>query len=152
MSKTVSYEEYLERYGSLTYTIVGTSMLPLLRQDRDLVTLVPKEVRCRVGDVVLYRRPPTSWVLHRVVEVLPEGYLTLGDNCVTREHVAEDDVIALMTGFVRDGRAHAVGELAYRAYTWAIVATEKPRVLARRVLAAARRKASKVSGAICHAR
>ena len=149
MSNAVSYEEYLARYGSLTYTIVGTSMLPLIRQDRDLITVVPKEGRCRVGDVVLYRRPPTRWVLHRVVAVRPEGYLTLGDNCVAREHAAEDDVIAVMTGFVRDGRAHAVDELGYRAYTWAIVALEKPRVLAKRIFLAARRKALEV---IRHAR
>ena len=37
MSKPgLSYEEYLERYGSLTYSQVGGSMLPLLREGRDL--------------------------------------------------------------------------------------------------------------------
>ena len=140
MSESLSYEQDLAQYGSLTYTIVGTSMLPLLRQQRDLVTVVAKEGRCRVGDVVLYRRPPSHWVLHRVVEVLPEGYLTLGDNCVARERVAEDDVIAIMTGYVRGGRDHTVDEVAYRAYVWILVATERPRVLAKRVLLAARRK------------
>ena len=136
----MTYEEYLHEHGSLTYTNVGTSMMPLLRQGRDLFTVVPKEGRCRVGDVVLYRRPPTSWVLHRVVEVLPEGYLTLGDNCVARERVAEDDVIGVMRSFVRDGREHDVGELGYRAYTRAILVTERPRVFTKRMLGAIRRR------------
>lgn len=150
----VTYEEYLHEYGSLTYTNVGTSMMPLLREGRDLFTVVPKEGRCRVGDVVLYRRPPSRWVLHRVVEVLPEGYLTLGDNCVARERVSEDDVIGVMTAFVRGGRGgrkrtHNVDEPGYRAYTRAVLTTERPRVFLKRALIATRQRISK---AVRHAR
>ena len=152
MSESLSYEEYLERHGSLTYTNVGTSMLPLLREGRDLFTLVPKRGRCRVGDVVLYRRPPDRWVLHRVVAVLPEGYLILGDNCVARERVAEEDVIAVMVGFVRCGREHSVDELAYRVYTRAIIVLERPRVLLKRMLSAARRRVSKAVNEALEAR
>jgi hypothetical protein len=97
-----------------------------------------------VGDVVLYRRPPSSWVLHRVVEVLPDGYLILGDNCVCRERVAEDDVIGVMVGFVRDKRSHSVDERGYRAYVWALLAFERPRVFLKRAYLAARRRVSKV--------
>lgn len=140
MIETLSYREYLDRHASLTYTNVGTSMMPLLRERRDLFTVVPKTTRCHVGDVVLYHRAPSSWVLHRVVKVLPEGYLTLGDNCVARERVAEDDVIGVMRSFVRDGREHDVGELGYRAYTRAILVTERPRVFTKRMLGAIRRR------------
>ena len=31
MSNGISFEEYLDQNGTLTYTNVGTSMLPLLR-------------------------------------------------------------------------------------------------------------------------
>lgn len=144
MSETLTYEEYLSQHGNLTYTNVGKSMLPLLREGRDLFTLAPKDGRCRVGDVVLYRRPPTSWVLHRVVEVLPDGYMILGDNCVCREHVAEDDVVGVMVGFVRAGHKHSVDEPGYRAYMWALLVFERPRVLLKRALLAVRRRASKV--------
>ena len=147
----MTYEEHLREYGSLTYTNVGTSMLPLLRQGRDLFTVVPKEGRCRVGDVVLYRRPRAQWVLHRVVKVLPDGYLTLGDNCVVRERVAEDDVIAVMSSFARGKRrrAHRVDELGYRAYTRVLLVTEAPRVALKRAFAATRRRIAK---AVRHAR
>lgn len=114
-----SYEEYLAHHDSLTYTNVGTSMLPLLSEGRDLFTVVSKgKRRCSAGDVVLYRRPPTHYVLHRVVKVLPGGYLTRGDNCVACERVPEDDVIGVMTGFVRDGCSHSVDERRYRLYVW----------------------------------
>lgn len=59
MSDITNYEEYLQKNGSLTYTNVGTSMMPLLKQHRDLFTVRKKgKERCKAGDVVLYRRPP----------------------------------------------------------------------------------------------
>ncbi len=119
MSDTSSYEEYLDAHGSLTYTNVGVSMMPLLRQGRDLFTVRKRgEERCRRGDVVLYRRPPDKYVLHRVVEVRPDDYVILGDNCVAREYdIRDEDILGVMTGFVRGGREHSVAEPGYRAYT-----------------------------------
>ena len=63
----MTYEEYLAKYGELTYRNVGVSMLPLIRQGRDTFTvraLHPGEL-CRRWDVVLYTRPPQSYVLRR---------------------------------------------------------------------------------------
>ena len=56
MNEPISIGEYLEKNGTLTYANVGVSMLPLLRQGRDLFTVRKKGAeRCRAGDVVLYR-------------------------------------------------------------------------------------------------
>lgn len=129
MSEALTYEDYLDAYGSLTYTVVGVSMLPLLRQGRDLFTATPKgSERCRVGEVVLYRRPPSHYVLHRVVEVRDGGYLILGDNCLNREWVPESDIIAVMCSFVRKGHEYGVDCLWYRAYTWFWVHAKHQRV------------------------
>ena len=134
MNSGVSYEEYLDAHGSLTYSNVGRSMLPLLRQGRDLFTVARKgEARCRVGDVVLYRRPPSRYVLHRIVEVREADYVILGDNCVNREYgITDADILGVMTGFVRNGRAHGVGEPLYRLYTRVWLRTEGLRVAAKR--------------------
>ena len=70
------YEDYIEKNGSLTYTNVGVSMLPLLRQGKDMFIVSKKgKERCKAGDVVLYRRPPDQYVLHRVIEVCSDGYV-----------------------------------------------------------------------------
>ena len=55
MKEITNYEEYLEKNGTLTYSNVGTSMMPLLRQGKDLFTVTRKgPERCKAGDVVLY--------------------------------------------------------------------------------------------------
>ncbi len=68
MNDPMNFETYLQERGVMTYTNVGVSMMPLLRQGKDLFTVRRKErsERCKVGDVALYRRPPDKYVLHRL--------------------------------------------------------------------------------------
>ena len=124
-----NFEDYLDRFGTLTYTNVGTSMMPLLRQGKDLFILKKRgPERLAVGDVVLYRRPPDKYVLHRIVEVRPEDYVILGDNCAAREYgIRDEDILAVMTGYVRDGVEHSVTEKAYLDYTAKFLREEKSR-------------------------
>lgn len=118
METGLSYEEYLDKYQRLVRTNVGVSMLPLLRQGRDLFVVEKRGPgRLKAGDVVLYRRPPDKYVLHRIVEVREKDYVILGDNCVNREYgITDDDILGIMTGFVRDGKQHTVTERGYRLY------------------------------------
>lgn len=122
--KKPSFEEYLKENGTLTYSNIGVSMMPLLKQGRDLFTLTKLEdgVRAKKYDAVLYRRPPNKYVLHRVIKVLPEGYVIRGDNCIKKEFgVTDNDMLAVMTSFVHRGREHAVTEPGYRFYSRFIV-------------------------------
>ena len=118
MEMGLSYEEYLDKYQRLVRTNVGVSMLPLLRQGRDLFIVEKRGPgRLKAGDVVLYRRPPDKYVLHRIVEVREKDYVILGDNCVNRGYgITDDDILGVMTGFVRDGKQHTVTERGYRLY------------------------------------
>lgn len=117
MIKT-SYEEELKRKHFFTYTNIGTSMLPLLRQQRDLFTIEEKQGRCRKYDVVLYKRPPESYVLHRVVEVREQDYVILGDNCINKEYgIPDEDILGVMTSFVRNGKKYHVSNKWYRMYS-----------------------------------
>ncbi len=117
MSEAVSIGDYLAENGTLTYTNTGVSMLPLLRQGKDIFTVRKKgSERCRAGDVILYRRQDAPYVLHRVVKVREGDYVVLGDNCVNYEYVSEEDVLGVMTGFVRGGREHSVEDKGYRVY------------------------------------
>ncbi len=114
----MTYEEYLAKYGKLVYRNVGTSMLPLLKQGRDLFIIEPvKGVRCKKYDVVLYRCPPDKYVLHRIVKVREKDYVILGDNCLYKEYgIKDEDILGVMTGFVRKGRQWNCNDIRYRLF------------------------------------
>ncbi len=129
MNNPVTFERYPEEHGQLIYPIVGVSMLPLLRQDRDVVCIEKKTAaRCRPGDVALYRKDG-RYILHRVLKVRESDYVILGDNCVAKEYgVTDEDVLGVMTGFTRGGRTHRVDDRGYRLYTRFLLKTVGPRV------------------------
>ena len=134
MSDTIKFEDYLDKYGKLTYSNKCTSMMPLLKQGRDLFTVKRKNGRCAKGDVVLYKRPPESYVLHRVIEVRKNSYVILGDNCINKEYGIKDkDIIGVMISYVRKGKAHSVNDLSYKLYSRYIMATITPRVFLKRI-------------------
>jgi len=134
MIKT-TYEDFLEKNGEMTYSNVGISMLPLLKEGRDLFTVWKKgRKRCKKYDVVLYRRPPNSYVLHRIIEVRENDYVILGDNCLNKEYgITDDDIIGVMTSYVHNGKKHSVNELIYRIYSLIWVDLAAVRVFLMRV-------------------
>jgi hypothetical protein len=113
-----SYEEQLEKYGQFVYTNVGDSMMPLLRQHRDLIVIDKRpQGRCKKYDVVLYRRPTGEYVLHRILKVRKDDYIICGDNRYVREFgVPEDWIIGILTAVVRDGKELSVTDWNYRLY------------------------------------
>ena len=62
--------------------INGVSMHPLIRRNRDMVTIVPL---CRMpvpGEIVMFAQPEKErYVLHRAWQVRDGYVLTWGDNC-----------------------------------------------------------------------
>ena len=120
MNKTehTTIEAYLNKYGKMTYSNIGTSMLPILVQGKDLFTVQKKSKgRCRKYDVVLYRRSPHHYVLHRILQVREKDYVIRGDNCISKEYgITDKDIIAVMTEFVHNGKKHKVTDLDYKIY------------------------------------
>jgi len=108
--------ESLANGNCVTFSPKGTSMLPLLRQERDRVVLSPLPERLKKYDVPLYRRDDGQYVLHRVVKV-GETYTCMGDNQFYPETgLRHSQMIALMTAFTRSGRRITVDSFAYRLY------------------------------------
>lgn len=115
-----TYEEQLEKHGSLVYTNVGDSMMPLLREHRDLLIIEKREPgRCKKFDVVLYRRPSGKYILHRIIKVRADDYIIAGDNRWEREIGVKDDwIFGVLTGVVRDGKKLDVTSWKYRLYVF----------------------------------
>ena len=118
MNKT-TYEEYLEKNGTLIYRNVGVSMLPLIKQGRDLFIVKKKSAhRCKKYDVVLFKRADNKYVLHRIIKVNPNDYIIRGDNCVNKEYgVKDEDIIGVMTSFIRKGKEYSVDNRLYKLYS-----------------------------------
>lgn len=116
MSKS-SFEEILERDGKLIYSNVGTSMWPLVRPGRDLLVIERRKGRLHRLDVALYRRDSGQYVLHRVLRVLPNGYVICGDNQWRPERgITDAHVIGVLTAVVRNGREVPMSSWYCRAY------------------------------------
>jgi len=102
-------------------------MKPLLKQGRDLVTVRPVTRPLKKYDVPLYRSKRDGrqvYVLHRIVKVLPNGYVIRGDNTYFDERgVTDADIVGVMTAFKRKGKDVSVESRAYKAYVriWCFV-------------------------------
>lgn len=111
--------EKLKEGGTVTFSPHGTSMLPMLRDGEDVVVLKGTGgKRLHLFDVPLYRRDNGQYVLHRVLDFCRDGsYVMCGDNQFVKEKgIRDDQIIAVMTGFFRKGRAYTTQSLLYRLY------------------------------------
>ena len=126
----VSFEEELERSGKLVYTTVGVSMRPLIKQDRDLSIIEKPKGRLKKFDVALYKRANGQYVLHRVVKVLEDGYVILGDNCCSKEYnIKESQILGVLTSLVRNGKEINLNSFGYKLYVRARYAHYPVRVI-----------------------
>ncbi len=139
----ISYEEELNARGKLVFTQVGTSMLPLLRQKRDLIVLEKKQAgRCGKYDVALYKRKDGSYVLHRILKVRENDYVLCGDHCWQREYgITDEQILGVLSAVVRDGKTIEVSDRRYRFYVhlwcdffWVRAAILRSKALLRRCI------------------
>lgn len=136
------FETLLARDGYFVYRTRGVSMEPMLRQNRDLVTIRVPSSRLKKYDVALYKRGKV-YVLHRVISVKDGYYLIRGDNTYALETVPDGAVIGVLDSFQRKGKLTGVENRGYQLYVrvWnAIYPLRVLRVRARRMAVKAARK------------
>ncbi len=127
--KKSSIVEELKENGRLIYSNVGDSMLPFIKQGRDLLVIerpkswdeLPDDSltrKLKKYDVPLYKRDGADvYVLHRVLAVDDEGYVLCGDNRRHREHGINDRHIeGVLSAVIRGGREIPVTDRGYRLY------------------------------------
>ena len=126
----ISFEEELEKSGKLVYTTVGVSMRPLIKQDRDIAIISKPRERLKKFDVALYKRPNGQYVLHRVVKVLGNGYVILGDNCISKEYnIKDSQILGVLTSLNRNGKEIDLNSFGYKLYVRARYAHYPVRVI-----------------------
>lgn len=112
-----TFEEQLAQNSKLIYTNKGDSMMPLIKQDRDLLIIEPANGRLKKYDVPLYRRDSGQYVLHRILKVREDDYVICGDNRWVKEYGIQDrHIIGVLTAVVRDGKEISVNNWKYKLY------------------------------------
>lgn len=106
-----NFETEIEKNGFIVYTNKGDSMMPLLRQDRDLMVIRKITEPLKRNDAVLFRRPNGAYVMHRIIRVYSNGtYRIGGDNRWYSEIVPGEWILGILTEIIRDGRHISVTE------------------------------------------
>ena len=116
--KVYSFEEMLKEKGFLVYTNVGVSMMPFLRERRDIIEIRRKDpvTRCKKYDVVLYKCSD-KYILHRILAVRLHDYVICGDHNIRREFgITDDMILGVMTRVIRGGKSIYPTDWKYRLY------------------------------------
>ncbi len=98
-------EEAFNRGLDFQIPITGTSMNPLLYQNRDFVRIVKPQLPLKIGDIPLYRRNDGAFVLHRVVAIKDNGeYVMCGDNQFILEFgITDKNIIGVAKTLIING-------------------------------------------------
>lgn len=108
--------EELAQGRSVRFAPRGISMLPMLRQGLDTVTISPLPGKLKKYDLPLYQRDDGKYILHRIIRV-KDTYTCIGDNQFAKETgVRHDQVIGLVTEFTRGEKTISVENWRYRLY------------------------------------
>ena len=106
--------ESLEQGNSVRFSPRGTSMLPMLRQGLDTVILSPLPPRrLNKYELPMYQRENGQYVVHRIIK---SGETYTCNQFQKEPGLTHEQMIALVTGFTRNGKEHSVEELSHRAY------------------------------------
>lgn len=136
----MTIEEGMSKNGYHISTIVGDSMMPMLRNRRDMVKIVPADRILKKHDLPLYRRPTGEYVLHRIIKVKKDHYIICGDNRVFVEKVPFDWIIGVTESFFRDDKEISVEHPEYIKYIKRVRRSYWPRRIKRKVLKTLKRK------------
>lgn len=143
MSEKDTIEKVIAAEGKHVSTTSGFSMWPLFSDRRDTIIVLPTDGRLQKYDVPLYRRGD-SYVLHRIIKVLPDSYIIRGDNCLAKEYgIRDEDVLGVLRAFYRKDKYCEVTNFWYRLYSVVIVALHpfvKAKFFTKGVLAGIKRR------------
>lgn len=109
-------KESLSLGRNITFTPRGISMLPMLRNGEDTVTLSPLPQALKKYDIILYKRDNGKYVLHRIIKT-GDTYTCIGDNQFVKELGVESrQIVGVVTRFTRCGKEYSVTDFGYRLY------------------------------------
>lgn len=112
-----TFEDEIKRTGRIIYTNVGDSMMPLIKQGRDVLVISTVNGRLKRYEIPLYKRDSGQYVLHRILKVRKNDYVICGDNRCNKEYgITDRHIIGVLSGIIRDGREIHMTDIKCRIY------------------------------------
>lgn len=111
-------KESLANGAAVPLTVTGSSMMPLLKPQRDFVWLEPCDTeQIRKGDIVLFERDNGKPVLHRVRKVEDDGTLLMnGDALFWSETIEKNQIVACVKRFERNQKIFTCDSLTVKLW------------------------------------
>lgn len=96
-------EEELSRSNSVTITVKGFSMMPMIRNNKESVRIEPcRAQELKTGDIVLFRYKGNC-ILHRYIRKEADTFIMRGDNVFTHcESCKAEDIIGKVASITRN--------------------------------------------------
>lgn len=133
MSDFESIKEILDRTGTYTGLTMGSSMQPLIHQQRDNIIVVKNKDRLKKYDVPVYVTPDGKYIMHRVIKVCDDHYVIVGDNLLRKEYVTDDMICGVLVGFYKNGKRYIdlQNSVPYKIYSriWVALLPVRPALL-----------------------
>ncbi len=102
---------------SVSLKLDGESMRPLIRKQKDSVTVLPVYRELKKGDIVLFARNDGAYVVHRVCKISVDEIVTVGDNCIKFDApVPILSVLGIVVRLERNGKIYNLDSTASRIY------------------------------------
>ena len=98
LTKT-DYKNALLKNGVVAFVPKGNSMWPFIKNGKNTVVVKTLTLPINALDVILFERDNGDYVLHRVIKVEENSYITVGDNFPHPERIQKSQVLGVMDGF-----------------------------------------------------
>lgn len=132
-SKSNEYQtiiNVLNKTGVYSGLTTGTSMEPLIHNQKDTIIVIRPEGRLNKYDIPLYKGKNGKIIMHRIVKVCDDHYEIFGDNTNYREYVTDDMIVGKLAGFYKNGKKYIDLEnnKAYKLYSkfWVAILPLRP--------------------------
>ena len=99
------FEDVLNKDGELYFTNVGYSMYPLIKEREDILHIVQSNTY-KKGDIILFKSKEDHYVLHRILKIKKDKFITAGDyNYFKDQPITKEQILGLLISIKKkDGK------------------------------------------------
>lgn len=129
------FREQLENGKKVQFAPSGISMRPMLdnKVDQVYIERATKD-NIKKWDVVLYQNHFGAYIMHRVIKLDDEGFVTRGDNNYYNDKKQSyDTLIGRVYEFEHKGKKKSINAISYKVYAIVWIGSYFPRKFLRKI-------------------